>query len=313
MKISLLLPLLMVFSLNSIAQSFLPYYQGINAGKKALAADSLHSGIKHYYETFEKYDFAFARDCFNAIELAAAGKDSDMMDYFVKRALKQGIDIGLLADTKHLIEFRTTPHWKEIEQQKDSLAAIYKKSINWSIRKEIIQMFEEDQQIREVYYKAPFFQRKKIGKRWEDLNLRQVERLIEITKKHGFPGEKLIGIDTEEMHPKIRNKNLSAGMPIVLFIHHFSQPNASYDSILIEEVVQGNLNNEHFATICDFEAAFGKGEYPNNGFYALKHFPKKFVKEEFREKRRKIGLLSNLDMEELNKSNILTKFWNHLY
>lgn len=94
-------------------------------------------------------------------------------------------------------------------------------------KNKIVEMFEQDQEMRAKYYDAILFQRIRIGREWEALNKRQVERLVDITRKYGFPGEKLIGIDTKQMHPKISDGNISAGMPIVILIHHYSQPNKS--------------------------------------------------------------------------------------
>ena len=115
------------------------------------------------------------------------------------------------------------------------------------------------------------------------------------------------------MHPKIRTNNYSAGMPIVIFIHHFSQPNLSYDSLLIDEVKKGNLYNEHFGTICDFEAEFGKSKFENYGYYGLRHQPRRLNENELNLKRQKIGILEFEQIEKLNKIKNISKFWNRLY
>lgn len=136
---------------------------------------------------------------------------------------------------------------------------------------------------------------------------------MQITKTYGFPGEKLIGLDRSDMHSKISTRNFSAGMSIILLIHHYSQPNQSYDTLLIEEVKKGNLYNEHFATICDFEAEYGKRKYENLGYYGLRHKPRKIDKKTLNVKREEIGILGFEQIEQLNQINNLTKFWNRLY
>ena len=107
--------------------------------------------------------------------------------------------------------------------------------------------------------------------------------------------------------------NISAGMPIVLFIHHYSQPNKTYDSLLFEQIKFGNLYNEHFATICDFEAAFGKNKYKNYGGFAFKQHPKIINEEEINKKRKEIELLSISEFLKLNSVKSITQFWNRLY
>ncbi|NEN22375.1 hypothetical protein G3O08_02520 [Cryomorpha ignava] len=115
-----------------------------------------------------------------------------------------------------------------------------------------------------------------------------------------------------EYHQKISHTQFSAGMPIIILVHHYSQPNISHDSLLYAEVFTGNLYNEHFATICDFGAAFGKNKFSGYGYYGLRQKPKNYKPDEFSEKRERIGLLSNSEIQKLNQSNIQTKFWNRL-
>lgn len=294
-------------------QNYFDYYKEINKGKVLIASQNTEESINCYFSVFEKFDFVFARDCYNAIELSALAKDSVKLEYFIRRGIKQGLKFSQIIEVKNVSKFQNSTFLKEIEKEKDSLENAYRNSINWELRNLIIEMFKEDQAIREKYYNAILFKRKKIGHEWEALNKIQVKQILEITKEYGFPGEKIIGVDTDEMHAKINNSNISAGMPIVLFIHHFSQPNESYDSLLFEQIEKGNLYNEHFATICDFEATFGKKIYPNYGFFAFKKMPKIIEEEEINRKRKEISLLSISEFEKLRSNKLITKFWYRLY
>ncbi len=299
--------------IDLLGQDYSDYYEAINNGKVLASSNNIEESIASYYSTFEKFEFVFARDCYNGIELSAFAKDTIKLEYFIKRGIKQGLDFNQILSIKNVSEFQNSTFIKQIQKEKDSLDDIYKNSVNWELRDEITEMFKQDQAIREKYYKAILFKRKKIGREWESLNKIQVERLIELTKTNGFPGERLIGIDTEKMHPKINNNNISAGMPIVLFIHHYSQPNKTYDSLLFKQIKLGNLYNEHFATICDFEAQFGKNKYENFGYFAFKHFPKKKNEAEIDEKRKNISLLSIKEFQNLSSIKSITKFWYRLY
>ncbi|RYM32116.1 hypothetical protein ERX46_15655 [Brumimicrobium glaciale] len=294
-------------------QNYFEYYQGINKGRTLVSTGNIEESLQSYFSTFEKFDFVFARDCFNAIEISAITKDTVKLDYFIRRGIKQGLDLKLILKVKKLSEYHNSTFIHRIEKDNDSLKAVYTESINWELRNEMIAMFTADQAVRERFYDAILFKRSKIGKEWEALNRVQVERIIEITKKHGFPGEKLIGIDTPEMHSKIGDYNLSAGMPIVIFIHHYSQPNISYAPLLFKQIEAGNLYNEHFATISDFEVKFGKGKHENHGFFAFKQTLKNTNEQEVNKRRNEIELLSIEKFEELNKSKVITRFWNRLY
>ena len=296
-----------------LGQNYFDYYNGINNAKILSGKNTIEKSLKNYYLTFEKFDFVFARDCYNAIELSATAKDLVKLEYFIKRGLKQGITFNQILKIKNVTEFQSSIFFQKILKEKDSLEKVYKNSINWKLRNEIIEMFEQDQKMRAKYYNAFLFKRRKIGREWESLNKQQVERLVEITKKYGFPGEKLIGIDTNEMHSKINNSNFSAGMPIIIFIHHYSQPNKSFSSLLLKEIKMGNIYNEHFATISDFEAKFGKNKFDNYGYFAFKHFPKHVNKKEIDKKREKISLLTINQFKKINKNTLITKFWKRLY
>jgi len=309
----LLIILISIFSSDICAQNAIDYYKGINQGKIFTIKYDFESAINSYEQVFRNNDFVFARDCFNAIELSILAKDSVKTKYFIERAISQGIRLSDIEQSYKLTDYVELNVLNEIKANEDSLLTIYSSRINWKIREEINQMFSEDQKLREEYYTANVFQKNKVRKRWESLNAKQVERLIEITKQYGFPGERLIGLDRNEMHPKVNSTNYSAGMPIVLLIHHFSQPNLSYDELLVEEIEKGNLYNEHFATICDFEAEFGKTKFENFGYYGLRYQPKKLDEKTLNLKRQEIGILEFEQIEALNKIMNLTKFWNRLY
>ena len=294
-------------------QDALDYYKIINEGKGFALENDFESAIYSYHRAFENFDFAFARDCYNAIELSVLAHDTAKLDYFIKKAITQGIRTSDVENSGKINDYLDSAFYKSIKEKEDSLLHIYASNINRELRIEINQMFADDQKIRDEYYSATIFQRNKIRKRWESLNSKQVKRLIEITKQLGFPGENLIGLDRNEMHAKIRTTNYSAGMPIVILIHHFSQPNPSYDKLLMEEVKKGNLYNEHFATICDFEAEFGQDSFDNLGYFGIRHQPKKLDKNILNVKREEIGILSFERLEALNQVKNLTKFWNRLY
>ena len=291
----------------SIAQDYYEYYEGINKAKSSLIEDSLAKGMNHYFETFEKFDFVFARDCFNALEVASVLGDLDKVDYFLRRCLKQGIEFNLLEQDSILTNFKKTDAWSDIILAKDSLRSIYESNVNWEIRNEINTMFTKDQEIRDLANKNRFniFKIRKLNKQFEELDRKLVLRIIEITKEHGFPGEKLIGLDTESMHPKINNKHITTGMPIVVLIHHYSQPNESYNHLLINEIKKGNLLNEHFATISNFQYTYGKANNRETLCYSLMFNPKLDSKIIDRN-RNKINLLSISKASELKRKKLIT-------
>jgi len=168
MKLIITILLLGFFTNTLVAEDYYVYYKGINKAKKALINDSLELAENYYYLTFESFDFVYARDCFNALEVSTQLKHFDKIDYFMKRCLKQGVEFKNLEQQEMLSEYKKTSLWSEFILMKDSLRNIYENNVNWEIRNEINEMFKKDQEIRGKYYKA-FFKRIKIGREWEAL------------------------------------------------------------------------------------------------------------------------------------------------
>lgn len=243
------------------------YYSLINQAKKAVIDNQPERASNLYFKAFEEFDFEFARDCFNAIEISLFVGDNERTQYFVKKAIRRGVPIKFLTDHAPLQPFIQTNYWVEVLTVSEELITLYKQGIDHELRTEVIAMFSDDQKIRKKRYKTinfPF--RPFIDRKWKKLNAQQVNRIIEITEKKGFPGERLIGIGLNWMHEKVGNSQLSAGMPIVLMIHHYSQPNSFPKNLLLKEIEKGNIHNEHFATIADFQVEYGKGKFESFGF-----------------------------------------------
>lgn len=297
-----------------MGQTMDAYYQGILTAKRALIADQFPEAIQHYYHTFETAPFIFSRDTYNALELACHLKNNEKTNYFTIKCLQQGVPFELLAEGTLLSDFRKTNYWNFIERQKDFYRSKYLQSIDMEMRSRVNAMFEADQAMREKAYKSRFnpFKKRKINAAWEALNAEQVIQIVALTENHGFPGEQLIGIDESQMHPKIQSNRLTAGMPIVILIHHYSQPNPSYNELLFEEVKKGKLWNEHYAVLNDFQQKYGKGKY---GFFVpySKRFGGIAKPEKTNQARADIGLLTIEEEMALSSKNILTPFWRQLY
>ena len=310
--------ILLFFSTNlSFSQEsvdYRDYYEGINKARKSIVGDSLEHSLTVYKATFEKYEFVFARDCYNALQVASKLGNHDETAYFMQRCLKQGIELEILQEAPFLTDFKTTEQWQHVLSVADSLHAHYLSTIITSVREEITSMFTEDQRMRELNYRNRFnpFKKKKLNKEWEELNRHQVKRLIDITNEFGFPGERLIGLDYGNMHPKINSIGCSAGMPIVLFIHHFSSPNESYNEILIKHINTGYLHIEHFAIISDFQHTYGKEEFGEIQCYSQRFNPKVAI-EEINTNRESIGLMDLSTQYALQKVAFIKPFWMQLY
>lgn len=305
--------LMVCFGSVCSAQDYVAYHTQLKEAKLLAVKGNTAEAAELYYLTFEEFEFRFARDCIHAVEIAAAASDTGLTAFFVEAGLRQGIPIAFYQQKATLNWFRKTENWLQVGAKADSLHQVYLQSINQALREEINQLFAEDQQIRARYYKwYNFLAKPFIARKWRKLNKQQVERLIDITREYGFLGERLIGIDLPTHHPKINANQLSAGMPIVILVHHYSKPNASIDELLFEQLKLGYIDEMHFATICDFEAEFGRKKFEKRGYYGLRFGQRGRKTNYYDNKRKTIGLPSFDEYKELNNTTLLTKFWNRL-
>ncbi|MEM6265120.1 MAG: hypothetical protein AAGI38_21610 [Bacteroidota bacterium] len=299
---------------NCLGQDILAYYAQINKARLLAVEAKYEQAARAYKQAFETIDVGFARDCVHAVEVSSMAGNDSLTYYFIRCGLSRGIPISYFDQKAGLGNVRSSPFWPMIQEEAHALQEAYELSINEGLREEINEMFEADQRIRKRYYHwANFLLRPIFDKKWENLNRNQVNRMVQITQTYGFPGERLIGIDLPAFHEKIDVDQFSAGMPILIFIHHYSQPNVSHDSLLLEEVLKGNLYHEHFATICDYEVKFGKGKYSNLGPYGQVQGLLKLDVGQVNTRRAHIGLLQLGQLQQLNALKGLTHFWNRLY
>jgi hypothetical protein len=312
MRIVLII-LFVLASIHGRSQNYVVYYQQLNEAKLLAVNGEFEASSQLFQITFQDFEFRFARDCVHAVETASRTTDTTLLDYFIQCGLKQGIPIQFFKEKNDLEWFRHTENWVEVLMNTDSLNQVYKGSFNSELREELNQMFTEDQEIRERFYRwYNFLGRPFIGRKWRKLNEKQVERIVDIIREYGFPGEQLIGIDFPADHPKISATQFSAGIPIVLLVHHYGKSNQSYGEILFDQLKLGYLYNEHFATICDFEAEFGRKKHEKFGFHGLRFGQRGRKENTYDAKRQEIGLMTYLEYKKLNQSSVYTKFWNRL-
>lgn len=309
-----MLGLLLITHSSAVAQNYVDYHTSINEAREKVYQGTYQVALQIYQDVFKQFEFRFARDCVNAAELAAYLERDETTAYFVAAALQGGIPLSFFLSQERFKKFRRSSFWSDITAAANGWFAAYENSLDLKLRQEINQMFQADQRIRKSYYRwYNLLWRSAIGRKWKKLNARQVERLVEITKTKGFPGEQLIGIDYPAHHPKIPAQSFSAGMPIAILLHHYSQAKPSHDELWLEQVATGYLHNQHFATICDFQAKYGKGKYHAMGYYGISFTPDTHTPT-LDSKRAEIGLASTELMETLRLPNqVLTRFWNYLY
>lgn len=286
--------LFILFSVQASGQNYVDYHRELNKAKLLAVGGQFKAAAELTKLTFEAYEFRYARDCVHGIQMAAKTSDTLLVQFFVEAGLKQGIPLSYLRRMSELNWFKATESWRWIEQNADSLEKIYNSSINAELSDETRKMNDELLELKA---------RPVRGAKWRKLIEQQVDRLVDITREFGFPGERLIGIDTV---------SLSAGIPIEILTQYYTKARPSNDELFFKQLELGYLYNEHFATICDFQGEFGRKKYDKRGYYGLRFGQKGRKLNYYDAKRQEIGLMTFTEYSKLEKLNLLTKFWKQL-
>lgn len=102
-----------------------------------------------------------------------------------------------------------------------------------------------------------------------------VNELTPLIDSLGFPGEKLIGLDEKWMHYKRRTDGVGTSFAFMILVHYFSKPREiSLNEILYKEIAKGNITPEHYASLIDFQARWGKRKYYKELYYNQWHATK---------------------------------------
>lgn len=305
-------------------QNYLAYHKAIiNAETKIL--DSAYSESLIIYDSvFKQYDFVYAKHCYTATQLAVKEEREDLAFFFLEKGIKQGLTISLIENAPIISDITKSNKWEKFRLEKyDSLRKIYLNNINIQLRDEVEKLYAIDQHYTRMVNNSRFIKYLFKNKKWKKEVEELVEkRLIGIIKKYGFPGEKLIGIREEYirfnengtvndslMQIKANNGvrylgNLSAQY---MLIHYFSNPQSNFNTLLKQELKKGNIEPYQYASICDFQAKYGK-KYKNEGYYNQWHRDMNMEKRNSINKRRlNIGLetFEELKMKEKRNYKIL--------
>jgi hypothetical protein len=199
-------------------------------------------------------------------------KDSTETIFFLRKGIKQGLELDLLDNAPLISNISQNSWWNSfLNKEYDSLHAIYLSKINIRLRDQLIKLATLDQLYTKKLNKYRFRiipqiiayrnWKKEIGK------LVEIE-LLPMIEKYGFPGEKLVGInsnisfeDTISNNYLISQTKKGLGGPEsvnahLILIHYISGRQNKLDFKLLENLKNGNINAIQFASIQDFSMKY---------------------------------------------------------
>lgn len=281
---------------NSYSQSnYITYHKDARLIESHILDSSYVKAVKLYVDLFSKYDFVFAEDCFRAAQTAVFINDSVNSFLFLERAVHQGVTKESIVNDSILIDLKKMKYWSLFENNYDSIRDEYIAGIDWRLRQKINEVYDLDQRCRDKHELHPwnFLWRPLIWLKWKKTTKKIVENeLIPFIRKHGFPNEKLIGLDEASFHHKQKHDHLKSNYAFMILIHYFSMPRTSdFNGLLLSQMKSGNMHPRQYASLIDFQANYGKGKYYNGLHYNEWHHSKNENElQQINKNRIKIGL-----------------------
>jgi len=280
-----------------LAQDYLSYHHLNNRINRDIFEDNLGLALLRFDTINENYDFIFSNHCLKALKVSVLKNDSLRASLWLERAIKSGIELSQLSSdeiTSRALQYSTCRNYVSAY---DSLHSIYDSKVNWEIRLIIDSLFTADQT----------FTSKTNSKNVKNINehyQRHATLLIEITKKYGYPGEKLIGVDNLDNHHYLKflvvnakhmifmSRGLSKSKVFTMLMHYYSTHQTNENDLFLENVKNGYMFPYEYAIINDLMCLYGiKGCGDFLRYYEWGFFPRRGVSQiEIDERRSAIGL-----------------------
>ncbi len=279
--IALILLLTLINTAKSQKKDYRSYHRKINKAEKFFFIEQkADSALYLYEEVFQKYNFIFVKDLINASQIALY-TEKPYLKY-----IKQGFTHGLKIE--HLKQYplfssiyETLLLDKELHEVYKKERATYLKQIDFDYLELIYMLAIKDQ--KEKHKK----------KNYKQKNKEITDKLIKLTLKKGFPGDKTIGIDNSTAFKEIgksykdlknrtknnktlwymslQNNSLSSKYPLVILVHN---PCAylQYKDTLYKEMIKGNIHPRDIGLIYDNTYRFKQCKKSLKGAFFLNMF-----------------------------------------
>jgi hypothetical protein len=192
-----LLLLLLILPFIALAQrySYLDYHTQIVKAEQHIVNRQFNESLDIYLRLSEKYEHIFLRDIKVAAQLSAYTNDAKKLFFFLDKGLRKGWSLKDIRKHSHINKFKSGKQWRTLEDNEENYEKRFNESINLHLRREMKEMFIEDQKraLRVALTPGRKWRDRYTNKKFVPNNRRQVRSISEIIDQHGYPGEKIIG------------------------------------------------------------------------------------------------------------------------
>ena len=292
-----------------IQPDYIAYQSHISKAEKHILDSIYVDALKEYDTAFTLVDKPLAKHCFTAMQVSAT---VDSLDHFKKYSLK-GMRRGLLPqyfkeDSLLNGYLKQKELYPFIDENFESSNKIYEESINTFLKDTILKLSRLDDKWK-VHYRDSLAHvdpdnNLKYKTTYDSIVSSIVEnQLIPVIEEYGYPGERQIGFENVGPRNDPFRRAFAQNRAKLILLHYYSLPKAcKYNDLFLSEVKKGNMNPNHYASIIDFQAKYGKDTYCQIQHYNEWHATKDSTQFTAINKRRKtLGLRPFQERLQKNK------------
>ncbi|GAB4044141.1 hypothetical protein GCM10028774_62370 [Spirosoma jeollabukense] len=263
------------------------YHNTIATAHTHITHHDYQEALDLYRHVFDTYEFIFSREYKVATQLALKTGQKRQAFTYLRRAIATGWTLRQIKKNVLVRTLQSEPEWRLVEQQYDSLRALYQNGGNQQVRNHLEKMFRKDQRkaLLALFTFGAKGQERYAEKRFAPHSEQQVAKLNKIIDAYGYPGEKLIH---------------NGYWASVILSHHnsISKRYALNDTLyarikpkLVQALKSGAMSPYEFAMIDDWYVAV-KSDRQETHFGYLSQSLTSQARKQVNQSRQEIGLSS---------------------
>ncbi|MFD2248595.1 hypothetical protein [Pontibacter ruber] len=204
------------------------YYPTINQAELSILAKDYAAASELYKQAFAAVPEPFAKDYYNAAVCAMLLQDEKQTYAYLDRLVLKGVTLPYLAKQEVFKPLQGTKSWSKFEKSYPKKRKKFERSAELDLRADLDELYAQDKYFRQAKGGLRVY-----GDTLRKIEANNVEKLLKVIKKHGYPGERMVGVgDTLEYLPRF-----------AIVIQRQTKAKNGYDftGILTEAVQQGRL------------------------------------------------------------------------
>ncbi len=204
------------------------YFPTVNQAELSILEKDYAKALAYYEEAFKAVPSPFAKDIYNAAVCATLVQDQKKTFEYLDKLLLKGVSLPYLQRQQAFDTLQTTKQWEKFAKSYPKRRRQYKRKVDLDIRADLDELYARDQYFRQAKGGLRVY-----GDTLRKIEASNVEALLKNIKKHGYPGESLIGVaDTLEELPRFS-----------LVIQRQNKLNKGHDftDVLVQAVHEGKL------------------------------------------------------------------------